>query len=88
MGFQASFCPKIGRKRAKSGDNKVHKGENIKVVMERNGIKTAAYVGDTAGDAAAAMIAGIDFIYARYGFGEVESSEYVIDSFVQLRELL
>lgn len=69
------------------GDNKVPKGENIKVVMKRNGIERAAYVGDTAGDAAAADLAGIDFIYARYGFGNVLNYDYVIDRFEQLLEL-
>lgn len=66
------------------GDNQVSKGENIKIVVERNQIKNAAYVGDTQGDAQAAKEAGIDFIYARYGFGNVEEYDYVIDEFKQL----
>lgn len=69
------------------GDNQVPKGENIKLVMERNGIKSAAYVGDTLGDANAAKTAGTDFIYARYGFGTVQSYDDVIDEFHQLLEL-
>lgn len=70
------------------GDNKVQKGENIKIVMERNGIQNAAYVGDTQGDANAAEYAGIDFIYARYGFGNVEGYHYVMDEFKQLLEIV
>lgn len=70
------------------GDNQVPKGENIKLVMERNGIKDAAYVGDTSGDFSAAKYAGIDFIYARYGFGTVNGYDYVIDEFSQLLTLL
>lgn len=66
------------------GDNKVPKGENIKLVIERNEIKHAAYVGDTLGDAKAAKFAGIDFIYARYGFGTVDEFDYVIDEIKQL----
>ncbi|MCI8409644.1 MAG: HAD family hydrolase [Lachnospiraceae bacterium] len=66
------------------GDNQVSKGENIKIVMERNQIKKAAYVGDTQGDAKAAKEAGIDFIFARYGFGNVEEYDYIIDEFKQL----
>lgn len=69
------------------GDNKVPKGENIKVVMERNNVKTAAYVGDTKGDADAAKQAGIDFIFARYGFGDVQEYTYVIDTFSELLSL-
>lgn len=47
-------------------------------------------VGDTAGDANAAREAEIDFIYAEYGFGEVEPSLYVgvIDSFKELKDIL
>lgn len=70
------------------GDNKVPKGENIKLVAQRNNLNNIAYVGDTAGDAAAAKYAGADFIYARYGFGEVCEYDYAIDSFEQLLEIV
>lgn len=71
------------------GDHKVHKGENIKWVMERNGLTNIAYVGDTAGDQEAAELAGVDFIYARYGFGQADEEKcaYIIDEFKQLLEL-
>lgn len=69
------------------GDNKVPKGENIKLVVKRNNIKNAAYIGDTLGDANAAKMAGIDFIYARYGFGNVDEYDYAIDTFSQLLEI-
>lgn len=48
------------------------KGENIALVMKRNGIRHAVYVGDTDGDREAAERAGVPFIYASYGFGQVE----------------
>ena len=48
------------------------KGENIRLIMERNQIKDAVYVGDTAGDAQACRLAGVPMIYAAYGFGNVE----------------
>ena len=69
------------------GDNPVSKGENIKLVMEKNNIKSAAYVGDTRGDADSAAYAGIDFIFARYGFGEVKEYKYAIDSITELLNL-
>lgn len=57
------------------------KGENIKTVLERNGFKNSIYVGDTQGDANAAKFAGIPFIFASFGFGQVESPDYTINSF-------
>lgn len=70
------------------GDNQVPKGENIKLVIKRNSIKHAAYIGDTLGDFNAAGLAGIDFIYAKYGFGEVEKPDYTINSFEELEQIV
>lgn len=61
------------------GRTGLSKGENIKLVMERNHLKSPVYVGDTEGDHKAAVFAGIPFIYARYGFGEVSGYDDVID---------
>ncbi|MBQ8599683.1 MAG: HAD family hydrolase [Oscillospiraceae bacterium] len=51
------------------------KGDNIRLVMERNGINAAFYVGDTASDQVAAEHAGIPFLHANYGFGKVEDAQ-------------
>ena len=51
------------------------KGENIRIIMERNGLSEAVYVGDTQGDANSCKEAEIPMIYAAYGFGEVEKAE-------------
>lgn len=66
------------------------KGESNKILIERNGLKNPVYVGDTAGDAKSAEDAGIDFIYAAYGFGAVSEDRYVakIDSFSKLEKIL
>lgn len=64
------------------------KAENIRMVIERNGLKNPVYVGDTAGDADSAKKAGVPFIYARYGFGSVEEYEAVIDAPIELIEKL
>lgn len=64
------------------------KGENIKLVMERNSLESSIYVGDTQGDRKAANLAGIPFIFAKYGFGDVDGYDYVIDNFVELLELV
>ena len=73
------------------GDNQVPKGENIKLVVKRNNIKTAAYVGDTMGDFTAAKTAGIDFIYTEYGFGNIDNIKecaYVINQFSDLLNIV
>lgn len=48
------------------------KWDNISLVVERNGLRNPVYVGDTAGDADASRRAGVPFLYAAYGFGQVE----------------
>ena len=47
------------------------KGDNIRLVVERNHLDRAVYLGDTRGDYDAAGEAGIPFIHAAYGFGTV-----------------
>lgn len=60
------------------------KGENIKLLSKRNNLDNACYVGDTQGDCNATSFAGIPFVYAKYGFGNVENPDYTIDSFSQI----
>jgi len=62
------------------------KADNIRLVMHRNELKQPVYVGDTQGDANAAQDAGIPFVFARYGFGEVTEYADVIDSLPELAE--
>ncbi|SDJ13384.1 HAD family hydrolase [Salimicrobium halophilum] len=64
------------------------KGENIKLVMERNGLKKPVYIGDTSGDEKAARHAGIPFYYASYGFGQAESFEKEIERITDLKEMV
>jgi len=63
------------------------KGENIQLIMKRNHLSSPIYVGDTQGDRDAAAYAGIPFVYAAYGFGEVESYDYKIDGLEGLLRL-
>ena len=64
------------------------KGQNNKIIMERNKLNKPVYVGDTKGDYESAKIAEIPFIYARYGFGNSEEYDYVIDSFEEILNLV
>lgn len=53
------------------GRTLLSKGENIKLVVERNALTEAVYVGDIMGDYNSTMEAGLPFIHAAYGFGQV-----------------
>ena len=69
------------------GDTGTHKGETIRRLMAEHQIQNAAYVGDTQGDLDAAENAGIDFIFASYGFGAPQRYAARIDAFEELLEL-
>ena len=60
------------------------KGENIRLVMERNGYTKGIYIGDTKKDQEAALMARIPFIHAAYGFGTVDSPDGVINKLSDL----
>ena len=64
------------------------KGENIRLVMEHNGIERAVYVGDTEGDRQAAALAGIPFVHAAYGYGSVTGADSVIHCCTELTQIL
>lgn len=68
-----------------SGNTGQPKASNIQLIMKRNHVKEAIYVGDTAGDQNSAQQAGIPFVYAAYGFGMVDTYDSKINS---LQELL
>lgn len=70
------------------GDTLLSKGENIKLLMERNDIKNAIYVGDTIGDYNATVYAQIPFVFARYGFGKVKTPYKAIDDIREVLELI
>ena len=51
------------------GDTGTTKGQTILTLMRKYDIASAAYIGDTQGDLDACEEAGLDFIWAAYGFG-------------------
>ena len=69
------------------GDTGTEKGETIRTLMKAHGITDAVYVGDTQGDYVATREAGIDFIWADYGFGKPESCIGTIHCFKDLLDL-
>ena len=64
------------------------KADNIKLVVERNGLnpEDTVYVGDTAGDYYSTKEAGLEFVHASYGFGVMpeEFKGRVIQNFSDL----
>ncbi len=62
------------------GDTGTAKGATIGALMEKYGISSAVYIGDTQGDATAAREAGIPFVFAAYGFGSAEGYAHKIES--------
>ena len=64
------------------GDTLLTKGETMTILMEKNGLAKdeTAYVGDVSGDKVATEYAGAIFVYADYGFGDLENEKYVAKS--------
>ena len=52
--------------------NGLTKAENIKNIVTKHNLKNPVYIGDTIKDKLSSDEAGVDFIFASYGFGEVE----------------
>ena len=69
------------------GDTGTEKGLTIRRLMERHGITSVVYIGDTQGDLVAADQAGLDFILAAYGFGMPERFVAKIEKFEELLNL-
>lgn len=70
-----------------AGNTGLSKGENIKLVLDRNNVEKAIYVGDTKSDEIAAKQAGLPFVFASYGFGEADNFDAVINSFEEIKQI-
>ena len=71
-----------------SGATGLSKGENIRLVAERNGLSSPIYVGDTAMDEDSARSAALPFVHAAYGFGEALAPDAVIHSPLELLDII
>ncbi len=70
-----------------AGRTGLPKCDNIRLVIERNALEHAYYVGDTQGDHDSAVAAGAEFIHAAYGFGTVKEPCLRVETFAELKEL-
>ena len=68
--FQGHLCP---------GDTGEAKAANICSIVRNHHLKAPVYVGDTFGDYQACQEAGVPFVFASYGFGQVDKPDYVIE---------
>ena len=69
------------------GETQTPKGDTIRTLVGRNGLRSPVYVGDTQGDADACRAAGVPFIFAGYGFGNVPDAKIKIRTFPELKNL-
>lgn len=69
-----------------AGRTGLGKGDNIRLLMKRDQIEKAVYVGDTAKDLAAAQVANVPFLYASWGFGDLGDVQPRVDAFSELPE--
>ena len=70
------------------GNTKQPKSHNIKLVMQRNNLTKALYIGDTLSDFTAAKAAKIPFLQVTYGFGKKLDDCDKISSFDEILNYL
>lgn len=70
-----------------AGATGLSKGENNRLIISRNGIDKAVYVGDTQGDLNSADFAGIPFVHASYGFGTTNRQTFLIKNFSEIPDI-
>lgn len=64
------------------------KDVNIRLVVDRNNLDKAVYVGDIMSDYNSTMKAGLPFIHAAYGFGNVPEGTPFINHITELPEVV
>ena len=69
------------------GDTGTSKGRTIRTLMETHHIRDAVYIGDTQGDYAATVEAGIPFVWCSFGFGKPDHCDAKADKFEDLLKL-
>lgn len=66
------------------GNHGYPKNKNIELIVERNHLQRPVYLGDTIWDQESCEKAGVDFIYAAYGFGTIAHPKAKINKFEDL----
>ena len=71
-----------------AGRTGLHKAANISLLLQRNHIQKALYIGDTMKDRSAAQEAHIPFIFASWGFGDLSDVQFKAESFSDLASIV
>ena len=69
------------------GETQLSKDQTLLQLIEKNGLKSPVYVGDTQGDADSCAKAGVPFIFAEYGLGDVPDAKVRIARFEELLKI-
>lgn len=70
------------------GDTKCGKAENLQALIRKHGLTHYWYLGDTRGDQEACEQARVPFLFASYGFGEVQGEVLTLQRLEDLPDLL
>lgn len=70
------------------GNNNFQKNDNITLIVNRNNLDKAVYVGDIQGDYNATTKAGLPFIHAAYGFGTIDTEVPAIKELAELPNMI
>ena len=71
-----------------AGDTNLEKRQNILFIKNKYNLKDIIYVGDTLKDQNESNKAGVKFIHAAYGFGEIKEEVNKINSLKELPDLV
>ena len=63
------------------GVNSMPKHFNIKLLINKHGLKNPFYIGDTQGDSTESRLSGIPFVLLTYGFGTTGDFDLKFDDF-------
>ncbi|MBR5127223.1 MAG: HAD family hydrolase [Roseburia sp.] len=70
------------------GNTGLPKGQNIRLVAERNSLTDVIYIGDIQSDYNASKEAGVGFIHAAYGFGTIEEAVLAVSCIAEVPDAI